>query len=140
MTKFNTVVLQCVTLTLKSSVSMRLLGTFTELTCRAGPLSLTLLSPELGVTHSITGWVVPSSWLSTWLPQHDMTDQKISYVMVICIDSRRNVYMSIDHSVCSIEAAGSNQHKKLLSTMMLYRYNLNLNWNTNCSHGCGDLT
>lgn len=51
-------------LTLKSSVSIRLLGTFTELTCKAGPL--TLLSLELGVTHSITGWVVPSSWLSTW--------------------------------------------------------------------------
>lgn len=54
-----------VTLTLNRSVSMRLLGTLTELTCRAGPLSLTLPSLELGVTHSITGWVVPSSWLST---------------------------------------------------------------------------
>lgn len=53
------------TLTLNRSVSMRLLGTLTELTCRAGPLSLTLPSLELGVTHSITGWVVPSSWLST---------------------------------------------------------------------------
>lgn len=53
-------------LTLKSSVSMSLLGTLTALTCRAGPLSLTPLSLELGVTQRITGWVVPSSWLSTW--------------------------------------------------------------------------
>lgn len=52
-------------LTLKSSVSISLLGTFTALTWRAGPLSLTLLSLEQGVTHTITGWVVPSSWLST---------------------------------------------------------------------------
>lgn len=43
---------------------MSLLGTLTALTWRAGPLSLTLPSPELGVTHRITGWVVPSSWLS----------------------------------------------------------------------------
>lgn len=53
-------------LTLKSSVSMSLLGTLTALTWRAGPLSLTLLSADVGVTHKITGWVVPSSWLSTY--------------------------------------------------------------------------
>lgn len=53
--------------TLKSSVSMRLLGTLTALTRRAGPESTTtLLSVELGVKHSITGCVVPRSWLSTW--------------------------------------------------------------------------
>lgn len=57
-------------LTLKSSVSMSLLGTLTALTCRAGPLSLMLLSLELGVTHRITGWVFPSSWLSTWKHPH----------------------------------------------------------------------
>lgn len=62
----NTAVSQCGILTLKRSVSIRLLGTLTELICRAGPLSLTLLSLELGVTHNITGWVVPRSWLSTW--------------------------------------------------------------------------
>lgn len=55
----------CGRLTLKSSVSMSLLGTLTALTWRAGPLSLALLSAELGVTHKSTGWVVPSSWLST---------------------------------------------------------------------------
>lgn len=54
-----------VDLTLNRSVSIRLLGTLTALTSREGPVSMVLLSPELGVTHSITGWVVPSSWLST---------------------------------------------------------------------------
>lgn len=52
---------------------MSLLGTLTALTCRAGPLSLTLLSAELGVTHKITGWVVPSSWLSTYRSHRDTT-------------------------------------------------------------------
>lgn len=50
---------------------MRLLGTLTELSCRAGPLSLAPPSPEPGDTHSITGWVVPSSWLSTWDDNRD---------------------------------------------------------------------
>lgn len=54
-------------LTLKRSVRMRLLGTLTELICRAAPVSTMLLSLlEPGETQSITGWVVPRSWLSTW--------------------------------------------------------------------------
>lgn len=61
-------------LTLKSSVSMRLLGTFTELISRAGLPSLTVASLELGVTNSMTGWVVPSSWLSTWWRRHVDTE------------------------------------------------------------------
>lgn len=53
-------------LTLKRSVSIRLLGTLTALTCRAGPESTVVLSVETGVTDSKTGWVEPRSWLSTY--------------------------------------------------------------------------
>ena len=51
--------------TLKRSVSMSSLGTLTALTCRVGLVSTALSSLQMGVTHRVTGWVVPSSWLST---------------------------------------------------------------------------
>lgn len=96
-----------VSLTLKSSVSMRLLGTFTELTCRAGPLSLMLESLELGLTQSITGWVVPSSWLSTWFKQYDGQTRDFPCYGYRCWWEKRE-YVSTDHTVCSPEAAQLN--------------------------------